>query len=225
MNLNSIKEKPITEEIRFHSSILWNFMTLNHKLEKADLIFVLCSHDLRIAKFAAELWHKKYSKLILFSGGLNFFTRTIFSKSEAEEFAKVAIEEGVDPDKILIESKSKNTGENIQFSKILLNELNLFPKKIIAVQKPSMTLRVSLALNKQWNDIEFLISSPNYNLIQGPNEKVSMNILINEIVGDFQRIIEYPKMGFQTSIEIPEEAKKAFNFLVDQGYTLHLINA
>jgi hypothetical protein len=99
-----------------HSYLKKDDMTVKDVFQKVLMI-------IKSGKVKPKHENKKYSKLILFSGGLNFFTRTIFSKSEAEEFAKVAIEEGVDPDKILIESKSKNTGENIQFSKILLNEL------------------------------------------------------------------------------------------------------
>ena len=214
----------ISDEDLFYSTILWDFLTINHSLEKVELIFVLCSHDIRIARYAAELWNKNYSNLILFSGGLNFFTKSIFQTSEAEEFAKIAIEEGVNPASILIETESTNTGENILFSKNLLQNMKIYPKKIIAIQKPSMTRRVSLALSKQWPDVKFLISSPNYTLLQASHEFISMKLLINEIVGDFQRIIEYPKRGFQTVTEIPIDATFAFNFLTKKGYTLHLLN-
>ncbi len=214
----------LTDDDLFYSSILWDFLKLNHSLENVDLIFVLCSHDIRIAKYAAELWKQNYSNLILFSGGLNFFTKSIFQSSEAESFAKIAIQEGVNPNSILIESKSTNTGENVQFSKTLLQELKIYPKKIIAVQKPSMTRRVSLALSKQWSDVKFLISSPNYTLVQASHEYISLKLIINEIVGDFQRIIEYPKMGFQSATEIPLYVTYAYNFLIKKGYTLHLLN-
>lgn len=46
---------------KLHRSIdtLWNFMSMGHKVEPSDCIFVLCSNDTRVAEYAAELYHQK----------------------------------------------------------------------------------------------------------------------------------------------------------------------
>ena len=43
------------------------------------------------------------------------------------------------------------------------------------------------------------------------------------IVGDFQRISVYAKLGYQIPQEIPKEAMEAFDFLVMLGYTKQLV--
>jgi len=43
------------------------------------------------------------------------------------------------------------------------------------------------------------------------------------MVGDLQRIREYPRMGFQIEQEIPAEVRAAYEALVAAGYDRHLI--
>ena len=45
----------------------------------------------------------------------------------------------------------------------------------------------------------------------------------NVMVGDLERIREYPRQGFQIKQIIPDEVNKAFNALVSRGYTKHLL--
>ncbi|TGL86561.1 YdcF family protein [Leptospira congkakensis] len=218
-----LSHKKISDTDIESASIIWDFLTQKDDLDKADLIFVLCSHDIRIAKYAADLYRNGYANQILFSGGLNFFTKNIFSDSEADSFAKFALNEGIPTKDIIIENKSTNTRENIQFSKSMLNAMNIEINSIIAIQKPSMTLRVRLALDKQWSDKQFIISAPKYSLLEAPHQYINLFMIINEIVGDLQRIITYPKLGFQSEISIPESVESAFNHLVSRDYNLHLI--
>ncbi|TGM13659.1 YdcF family protein [Leptospira selangorensis] len=214
--------KKITDEDLEFANSIWNFLSIQENILKSDLIFVLCSHDLRVAKYAIDLYKKGFANYILFSGGLNFFTKHIFPKSEAESFAELALSSNIPEENIIIENESTNTGENIQFTKKLLNSLNFNFDKIIAIQKPSMTLRIKLALNKQWNEGIFYISSPIYSISDAPHAHINLFMIINEIVGDLQRIIEYPKFGFQSETIIPDHINKAYNSLIENGYNLHL---
>ncbi len=45
------------------------------------------------------------------------------------------------------------------------------------------------------------------------------------MVGDLQRIKEYPKLGFQIVQEIPDEVWNAYEKLVAAGYNKHLITS
>ena len=78
--------------IKLHRSIdiLWNFMSMGHKVTPSDCIFVLCSNDTRVAEYAAELYHQKIAPYIVFSGGVGRFTEGSFERSEAETFASIA---------------------------------------------------------------------------------------------------------------------------------------
>jgi len=43
------------------------------------------------------------------------------------------------------------------------------------------------------------------------------------MVGDFQRILVYPEKGFAAPQLVPDEAMDAFDLLVLNGFTQHLI--
>ncbi|MGB8190524.1 MAG: YdcF family protein [Chitinophagaceae bacterium] len=89
---------------------LWDYHHLNHTLEKSDCVLALGSHDLRVAHRAAELYLEGWAPLLVLSGGLGNFTKGMWKESEAELFAKIALEKGVPQEAILVENKSSNTG-------------------------------------------------------------------------------------------------------------------
>jgi len=101
---------------------LWDYHHVNHVLEPADCILALGSHDLRVAERAADLYLEGYASILILSGGLGNFTKGLWTKSEADLFAEVAVKKGVPERDILIENKSSNTGENILFTQLLLKE-------------------------------------------------------------------------------------------------------
>src|SRR3954470_15080530 len=100
----------ITKETLAFAKTLWNYHHVNNQLEKADCILVLGSHDTRVADRAAELYLDGWAPIIIFSGGLGRLTEGMWTESEADLFAKIAIKKGVPKDAILIENKSTNTG-------------------------------------------------------------------------------------------------------------------
>ncbi|MGD1978148.1 MAG: hypothetical protein PVJ98_02040, partial [Akkermansiaceae bacterium] len=55
-------------------------------------------------------------------------------------------------------------------------------------------------------------------------ELVTLEVLANIMVGDLQRIMCYPDMGFMIAQEIPKEVKEAWQLLVDEGFDGHLID-
>ena len=205
------------------AKVIWDYHHLNHKLEKADCIFVLGSHDTRVAEYAADLFLKDYAPYIIFSGGLGNLTKETFPKPEADIFADIATKKGVPPEKILIESKSANTGENVEFTKKLLDEKGLNFDTFILVQKPYMERRTFATFKKVWPEKKFIVTSPPISFEDYPNEEISKDKVINIMVGDLQRIKIYPERGFQIFQEIPPNVWSAYEKLVELGYTKHLV--
>ena len=58
---------------------------------------------------------------------------------------------------------------------------------------------------------------------QYPNDHLSKEDILNTMVGDLQRIVEYPKLGFQSKQDVPEIVLTAMQSLIDMGYTKHLL--
>jgi uncharacterized SAM-binding protein YcdF (DUF218 family) len=202
---------------------IWDYHHLNQKLEKADGILVLGSHDLRVAERGAELFLNGYAPLIIFSGGLGNLTKNIWLKPEADIFADVALKMGVLKDKILIENQSTNTGENILFTKKMLAEKNINPNRLIIVQKPYMERRAYATFKKLWPKKECIVTSPQISFDNYPNKEISEDDVINIMVGDLQRIKIYPEKGFQIAQEISDDVWQAYEALVAEGYIKHVI--
>jgi len=196
---------------------------LNHRIERSDAILVMGSHDLRVAERGAQLFLEHWAPLLIFSGGLGNLTRGIWDRPEADLFAEIAVRMGVPREAILIENRSTNTGENIQFTKELLAKLHLDPQKFILVHKPYMERRAFATFRKLWPEKEGLVTSPQISFENYPDQEISKREVIGIMVGDLQRIRVYPARGFQIPQEIPPEVWAAGQKLIQLGYSQNLI--
>ncbi|AEL26013.1 YdcF family protein [Cyclobacterium marinum] len=213
----------ITTEIKTLAKVLWDYHQLNDTLKKADAIFVLGSHDTRVAERGAQLWLEGMADYLILSGGLGNFTLGVWEETEADKFAKIALNMGVSEARIIVENKSTNTGENIRFTQKILKEKGLDFHRFIIVQKPYMERRSYATFKKNWPEKSVTVTSPKISFENYPNEEISMAIVIQSMVGDLQRIKAYPKLGFQIEQEIPQEVWQAFEQLVKLGFNQHLI--
>jgi uncharacterized SAM-binding protein YcdF (DUF218 family) len=204
--------------------ILWEYHHLDHALEPADAILVLGSHDTRVAERGAELFLQGWAPWIVFSGNLGVLTRSRWDRPEAEVFAEVARDMGVPADRILTETASTNTGENVVFTRRLLEERDLLPRKAIAVQKPYMERRTWATFRQRWPEIDVRVTSPLITFDAYPNAEITREDVIHIMVGDFQRILVYGERGWQTPQEPPDEARRAWERLIAAGFTRHLLD-
>ncbi|MBQ7230369.1 MAG: YdcF family protein [Oscillospiraceae bacterium] len=203
--------------------ILWDFMHMHQSPEKADVIVGFGCYDEDIPRRCAELWHQGFAPWVCFSGGLGRNTSSLWSKSEAERFAAIAMAAGVPGDRILLEDKSTNSAENLLFTPKVLAEAGIKAETIIAVHKPYMEKRLWAAMQVYWPDVNAVYTSPNVTVEEhiAHAEAVGMTRkgVIETLVGDVQRMELYAKKGYQVPVQIPAEVRAAFDALVAQGYT------
>jgi len=147
----------------------------------------------------------------------------MWTESEADKFAAIAIQGGVPKDAILIENKSTNTGENILFTQQLLHQKGLDPKNFIVVQKPYMERRSYATFKKHWPNKNLVVTSPQIPFDEYATNDIPIARVINIMVGDLQRIKLYPAKGFQIYQEIPGDTWNALERLVQLGFDTHLI--
>lgn len=212
----------LTESVIEAARLVWDYHHVGHELVRSDIIFVLGSHDLRVADRAAELFLAGWAPLIVFSGGFGNFTAGHFTRPEAELFAERAIALGVTEDAILRESRATNSGENVQFTRELLEEKELPVQSVLAVQKPYMERRAYATIRKQWPEIEVRVTSPQIAFDDYCNAEIPLERLIHIMVGDLQRIMTYPERGFQIHQDVPDTVRSAFDDLVAEGFDGHL---
>ena len=203
--------------------ILWDFMHMHQSPEKADVIVGFGCYDEDIPRRCAELWHQGFAPWVCFSGGLGRNTSSLWSKSEAERFAAIAMAAGVPGERILLEDQSTNSAENLLFTPKVLAEAGIKAEKIIAVHKPYMEKRLWAAMQVYWPDVNAVYTSPNVTVEEhiAHAEAVGMTRkgVIETLVGDVQRMELYAVKGYQAPVQIPAEVRAAFDALVEQGYT------
>lgn len=212
----------ITNEVMLLAKKIWDYHHVHHTLVKADCILALGSHDTRVAERAAELYHQGWAPLLIFAGGLGRLTEGLWTESEADLFARIAIEKGVSKEAIMIENRSTNTGENIHFVRQLLSEKGLELQRFIIVQKPYMERRAMATFEKAWPGKSFVVTSPEISFEDYPTPDITPEQVINIMIGDLQRIKVYPEKGFQTYQEIPPDVWQAYEKLVALGFNKQL---
>lgn len=215
----------ITPEVIELARQLWDYHHMNHQLAKADCILALGSHDLRVADRAAELYLEGWAPLVIMSGGLGNFTQGMWTESEGDRFAAIAVQKGVPTNAILIENKSSNTGENILFTQQLLKAEGLDLQNFIVVQKPYMERRSYATFKKHWPDKNLLVTSPQIPFEAYATDDIPMDRVINIMTGDLQRIRLYPAKGFQVYQEIPDDVWRAYERLIGLGFDKHLVKS
>ena len=206
--------------------IIWDYLGLHQEPRKADIIVGFGNFNTDIARRAAELYHQGYAPKILFTGGLGRNTKTLFPEPEAVKFARVAMECGVPEDCIILEDKSTNTKENIEFTREILVSRAIPHDHVLGVHQPYMERRITAALGIYWPELNFSVTSPQVTIpeylerakLQGMTENAAVSV----IVGDFQRMDLYAKLGYQLPQEIPGEAWEAYHKLVAMGFDKQL---
>ena len=209
------------------AKILWDYMHLNQKPEQADVIVGFGCYDEDIPRRCAELYHAGYAPYVAFSGGLGRNTDKLWTKSEAERFAAIAMAEGVPEVRIILENKSTNSAENLLFTPKVLAEHSVKADKIIAVHKPYMERRLWSAMQVYWPGVQAVYTSPQVTLEEhiAHAERIGMTAhgVIETIVGDIQRMELYAHKGYQVPVEIPDEVWDAYHRLVKLGFDGQLV--
>ncbi|MFD7447941.1 YdcF family protein [Kitasatospora sp. NPDC059827] len=215
----------ITDEQWRDAQTIWDYHQMHHELRPCDAAIGLGSHDLGVPVYAAELYHTGLFPTLVFTGGPNPTHPERFPRGEAVHFREHALELGVPESAILLEPKATNTGQNISLSQEVLASAGRKVRSVMLIAMPYMERRAFATCRKLWPDVEVVCSSAplefnGYVKVIG-NEKH----VIDMLVGDMQRVIEYPKLGFAVEQEVPEEANAAYDRLCRAGFDTRLIKS
>jgi uncharacterized SAM-binding protein YcdF (DUF218 family) len=216
----------MTEQALRLARIVYAYHHLNHNPIPADVIVALGTNDLRIAEFAAGLYHRGYGKKVVCTGGIAHVSdllATRWNVPEAEMYAAILQRSGVREEDILLETRASNTSENIVFTRELLREAGIQPKNILISVKPFMQRRAWATMAVEWPEMPATIASPNFTLDEYFTSELTPDRIVNIMVGDLQRLWVYARKGYSAPQRIPGEVIRAYERLVALGYTEHLI--
>ncbi len=209
----------MTSQTIRHAKRIWDYLSSRGEPGESDAIVVCCSYDLRVGDYALELLRASVAPVIVFSGNTGNWTKHLWDRPESIVFKERAEANGGAPSTLLIEPNATNIGENIAFSREIVPEA----KAVTFVTKPNTIPRVELTAPIQWPGVRVYTACPSFAFPDEISNVIGLFGVINEMVGDIQRILEYPKLGYQVEHTLPDDVIESWKHLIQCGFTLHMM--
>ncbi|WP_431895947.1 YdcF family protein [Nonomuraea sp. bgisy101] len=223
MTSNPLAKRTISDEQRRHALLIWDYHQMHHQVRACDAAIGLGSHDLGVASFAAELYQSQLFPVLVFSGGNSPTTAARFPRGEAVHYRERALELGVPADAILLEPNAANTGQNITLSRQVLAEAGIEAKSVLLISKPYMERRAYATARKVWEEVEVVCASEPLEFDDYIDTIGDESLVVDMLVGDLQRVIEYPKLGYAIEQDVPGDVHDAYEALLRAGFDSRLL--
>ncbi|MBU3113645.1 YdcF family protein [Clostridium lacusfryxellense] len=218
-------------------------------ITQVDMVIILGNSIPFIAELGAKAYKSNLAKDIMIVGGIGHSTKyliqnvlqddnykdiDVYDKSEADILRQIIVlKENIEPDKIIIESKSTNCGSNASEALKILKDKGQIPKSIILIQDPTMQLRSHASFFKDWEEEKTLIISyspfiPKVKATGSGYEFINDEIrglwdksrFIDLIMGEIPRLRDDKNgygpigKGFITHVDMPQEVLTSYERLL-----------
>lgn len=202
---------------------LWDYHQMGHTPRPCSVAIGLGSHDLGVAETAVDLYKRGMAPLLVFTGSTSPTTRERMPRGEAVHYRERALELGVPDAAILVEPRARNTGENIRFSRALLEGAGVDVASVLLISKPYEERRAYATARKLWPEVEFVSASTPMTLDEYVDSIGDARLVIDMLVGALQRLLIYPEQGFMISQPVPDDVREAYERLCHAGFTSRLL--
>ncbi|MEV6954942.1 YdcF family protein [Streptomyces sp. NPDC051183] len=202
---------------------LWDYHQMGHTPRPCSVAIGLGSHDLGVADTAAELYRTGMAPLLVFTGATSPTTQERMPRGEAVHYRERALDLGVPSSAVLVEPRARNTGENIRFSRELLEEAGVDVSSVLLISKPYEERRAYATARKLWPEVEIVSTSSPMTLDEYVDSIGDARLVIDMLVGALQRLLIYPAQGFMISQQVPGDVTEAYERLCRHGFTSRLL--
>ncbi|WP_410568632.1 YdcF family protein [Amycolatopsis sp. cmx-4-61] len=210
-------------DLRADVRTLWDYHDLRHAPRRSDVGIGLGSRDPGVAVHAAELFHAGCFPLIVFTGANAPTTVERFPRGEAVHYREIALDLGVPDEAILVEPQARNTGENIVFTRRLLEQRGIAVRTVTLVSRPYQQRRAYATAKRLWPGTDLVCAAKGVSLEDYLAGSEEAERVIGMLVGETQRITEYAERGFAIPQRVPPRVERAFGRLVEAGFTQRLV--
>lgn len=207
------------------ANLIWQYHQMGHELRSCSVAIGLGSHDLGVATTAAELYRAELFPVVVFSGSNSPTTAVRFPRGEAVHYREHVLGLGVPDDAILVEPNAGNTGQNITLSREVLHAAGVEVSSLLLISKPYMERRSYATCRKLWPEIDVVCASEPLEFDDYIKSIGDEKLVVDMLVGDLQRVIEYPKLGFAIEQEVPGEVHDAYERLLRSRFDSRLIKS
>jgi len=202
---------------------LWEYHRMGHTPRPCSVAIGLGSHDLGVADTAADLYKQGMAPLLLFTGATSPTTRDRMPRGEAVHYRERALKLGVPDSAILVEPRARNTGENIRFSRAVLEEAGVNVTSVLLVSKPYEERRAYATARKLWPEVEIVSASAHMSFDEYVDSIQDARLVIDMLVGALQRLLIYPDQGFMISQTVPGDVLESYERLCQEGFTSRIL--
>lgn len=202
---------------------LWDYHQMGHTLRPCSVAVGLGSHDLGVADTAVALYERGMAPLLVFTGSTSPTTRARMPRGEAVHYRERALELGVPDSAVLVEPNARNTGENIRFSKAVLEEAGIDVSSVLLISKPYEERRAYATARKLWPEVEIVSASTPMTLAEYADSIGDARVVIDMLVGALQRLLIYPEQGFMIRQPVPSDVREAYERLCHEGFSSRLL--
>ncbi|MBQ1122252.1 YdcF family protein [Streptomyces sp. B15] len=202
---------------------IWDYHQMHHEPRPCSVAVGLGSHDLGVADTTVDLYQRGMASLIVFTGSTSLTTRERMPRGEAVHYRERALELGVPDSAVLVETNARNTGENIHFSRALLEEKGIDVSSVLLISKPYEERRAYATARKLWPGVEIVSASTPMTFSDYVDSIGDARLVIDMLVGALQRLLIYPEQGFMVAQEVSAEVMSAYDRLRAEGFTSRLV--
>ncbi|MET9612963.1 YdcF family protein [Kitasatospora indigofera] len=202
---------------------LWDFHQLHHEPRACSVAVGLGSHDLGVADTAAALYLRGLVPLIVFTGATSPTTQARMPRGEAVHYRERALELGVPSSAVLVEPRARNTGENIRYSRELLEDAGVPVSSLLLISKPYEERRSFATARALWPEVQVVSASASLTFEEYMDFIGDPRLVIDMMVGALQRLLVYPKRGFLIAQDVPADVVAAYDRLRSAGFTSRLM--
>jgi uncharacterized SAM-binding protein YcdF (DUF218 family) len=213
----------VTDQHRADAELIWDYHQMHHQPRPCSAGIGLGSHDLGVAGLAADLYHAGLFPVLVFTGATSPTAAARFPRGEAVHYAEHAMTLGVPEHAIIIEPRAANTGQNIEFSRQALAAAGIPVTSVMLISKPYMERRAWATMRKTWPGLEAVCASESLGFYDYLKSIGDDRLVIDMLVGDLQRVIEYPARGYAIAQEVPGTVTSAYRRLITAGYDSRLM--
>ncbi|QDT54717.1 hypothetical protein Pan44_27520 [Caulifigura coniformis] len=201
---------------------LFDWLALRDPLPTSpcDAVIGFGHFDLAIPWHCAGLVRRGAAIRMIFTGGIGAGTADL-GGPEADSFAaELAIQHPDLAQQVVIENRSTNTAENIRFTREILSHCNpplalgAAIRSVLLVATPCRMRRVALTWRKLAPETPAWSSPPDtgYEALSTLYASKGESIR-DQLIGEFDRIRDYPLRGWIAQIEIPPSIEECANII------------
>lgn len=210
-------------EILEDMNVVFDFLSAAQPgADRADVVLAMGSQDLTVADTAAQAFWEKGAEWLVCSGGLGKDTAELFQEPEGVLYARRCLELGVPQERIIVEGRAANSGENFLLSRALLEGRRIFPRTGVIACKPYMARRAWATGTKQWPQVRWSVARPEISFSEYISRGNDMTAAAELMTGDLQRLRLYAGR-FQAPVEVPDSVWAAGMRLAAAGYDRYII--